>query len=124
MATGDTPAHLLAGQVAEQTALAFLTSRGLKLLAQNYRTKTGEIDIIMLDSDTLVFVEVRYRKSNRYGSGAESVTLAKRRRIINTARHFLMKKKYGDMRCRFDVISASGQPDDGMKLDWVQNAFD
>jgi putative endonuclease len=116
-------AHLQTGQIAEQNALTFLQSRGLKLLEQNYRFKTGEIDIIMRDQDTLVFVEVRYRKSDRYGSGAESITIAKRRRIINTAKHFLMKKKYSEKPCRFDVISASGPTDDGMKLDWIKNAF-
>jgi len=124
MATGDAPAHLIAGQIAEKTALAFLKSKGLELLTQNYRSKTGEIDIIMRDQDTLVFVEVRYRKSNRYGSGAESITMAKRRRIINTAKHFLMRRKYSDQRCRFDVISACGSTNDGMKLDWIRNAFD
>ncbi len=117
-------AHLQTGQIAEQNALNFLQSRGLRLLQQNYRFKTGEIDIIMRDQDTLVFVEVRYRKSDRYGSGAESITIAKRRRIINTAKHFLMKKKYTEQPCRFDVISASGPTDDGMKLDWIKNAFD
>ncbi|MDK1023312.1 MAG: YraN family protein [Gammaproteobacteria bacterium] len=124
MGSEDTPAHLHVGQVAEQTALAFLKSKGLELLEQNYRYKTGEIDIIMRDRDTLVFVEVRYRKSNRYGSGAETVTFSKRKRIIKTANHFLVKKKYTDKRCRFDVISASGQTDVGMKLDWIKNAFD
>jgi putative endonuclease len=124
MSTGNTPAHLLTGQVAEQTALAFLRSRGLKLLAQNYRSKTGEIDIIMRDRDILVFIEVRYRKNTRYGSGAESITISKRRRIKNTAKYFLMKENYADERCRFDVISASGPTDEGMKLDWIQNAFD
>jgi len=117
-------AHLQTGQIAEQTALAFLQSRGLELVEQNYSFKTGEIDIIMRDQDTLVFVEVRYRKSNRYGSGAESITIAKRRRIINTAKHYLMKKKYTDQRCRFDVISASGQTNNGMKLDWIKSAFE
>lgn len=124
MGSEDTPAHLLIGQIAEQTALAFLKSKGLELLVQNYRFKTGEIDIIMRDQDTLVFVEVRYRKSNRHGSGAESVTFSKRKRIINTAKHYLLTKKYTDKLCRFDVISASGQTHDGMKLDWIKNAFD
>jgi putative endonuclease len=120
--SGD--AHLRTGQIAEQNALVFLKSRGLELLELNYAFKTGEIDIIMRDQDTLVFVEVRYRRSDRYGSGAESITIAKRRRIINTAKHFLVKKKYTDHRCRFDVISASGPTDEGMKLDWIKNAFD
>jgi putative endonuclease len=117
-------AHLQTGQIAEQNALGFLQSRGLELVEQNYRSKTGEIDIIMRDQDTLVFVEVRYRKTDRYGSGAESVTAAKRRRIINTAKHFLMKKKYSDRPCRFDVISASGPANACMKLDWIKNAFE
>jgi len=124
MNTQKLPAHLRSGQIAEQTALTFLTSKGLELLEQNYRTKTGEIDIIMRDDDTLVFVEVRYRKSDRFGSGAESVTSAKRKRIINTASQFIAKRKYTAWRCRFDVISASGHLDNGMKLDWIKNAFD
>ena len=65
------------GAEAEDLACAWLQARGLRLLERNYRSRRGEIDLIMQDGEQLVFVEVRYRASNRYGSAAESITSAK-----------------------------------------------
>lgn len=124
MAPNNNPAHLRAGQLAEENAEKLLESNGLKLLARNFRAKTGEIDLIMRDEHTIVFVEVRYRQSNQYGSGAESITFHKRQRIINTASIYLAYEKLGEEKCRFDVISASGPTNDGMMLDWIKNAFE
>ena len=124
MSTKTTAPHLQKGQLAEQSALAFLESKGLKLIERNYSYKTGEIDLIMLDNIVLVFVEVRYRNSDRFGTGADSITRAKRQRIINTAKHFLQRRKSLDELCRFDVISASRDSANGMKLNWIKHAFD
>ncbi|MCW9022255.1 MAG: YraN family protein, partial [Sedimenticola sp.] len=77
------------GNEAEQLAQRYLEQRGLRTLERNYRCKMGEIDIIMKDQDSLVFVEVRYRKQNAFGSAAESVTTTKQKKIIRAAYHYL-----------------------------------
>ena len=73
---------------------------------------------------TVVFVEVRYRKTTRYGSGAESVSATKRNRLIKSANHFLTASKLGNSRCRFDVISASDPDNLGIQIDWIKDAFE
>lgn len=106
------------GQQAEETALEHLTGQGLKLLDRNFACKMGEIDLVMRDDDTLVFVEVRYRNDTSRGTGAESITRAKIRRIIRTAEYYLLvHSEYHDMDCRFDVVSLDNS------IDWIQNAF-
>lgn len=119
------------GKQAETVALNHLRQNGLKLIERNYRCRLGEIDLIMNEGDVLVFIEVRYRKSDRFGSGAESVDYQKRRRLILTARHFLAShRSYGNHGCRFDVISAApsanqtGHPENsGMRIEWFRDAF-
>ncbi|MDB5776613.1 MAG: YraN family protein [Herbaspirillum sp.] len=107
----------VAGDDAEDRALAYLTRHGLRLRTRNFRCKGGEIDLIMADSETLVFVEVRKRSSMRYGGAAASVTPAKQARLIRAAHLYLMR--YSAMPpCRFDVIAF--EPD-GMV--WIKNAF-
>lgn len=106
------------GHQAEETALEHLSEQGLELLERNFRCKMGEIDLIMRHDDTLIFVEVRYRNDTTRGTGAESITRAKIRRIIKTAEYFLLvHPEYHDIDCRFDVVSL----DDS--IDWIQNAF-
>lgn len=107
------------GQDAEDRAAIFLSQHKLTLLARNYRCRFGEIDLIMQDGDTLVFVEVRMRKSDDYGSAAASITPAKQTRLIQTARHYLAWRNC-DMPCRFDAILISGNH----KIEWIQSAFD
>ena len=81
--------HLAFGQQAEQRALDFLQSKGLRLQERNFRCKTGEIDLIMRDKQSLVFVEVRYRSRCDYGHAFETVGSRKRGRILSTAAHYL-----------------------------------
>ena len=101
-----------------------LRSRGLRPVARNYHCRCGEIDLIMLDTSVLVFIEVRYRHSNRYGSGADSVTTTKQRRIISAAKQFLRRHPLHDRRpARFDVVSI-GHGVSGVELDWIRSAFD
>lgn len=109
------------GDDVERLAESFLKKQGLKLLERNYLVKGGEIDLVMKDSHVLVFIEVRYRKSEAHGSGAESVTARKQQRLNLAARHYL-QRHFGSNEpdCRFDVISASGEP---IILDWIKNAF-
>ena len=83
-----------------------------------YKRQLGELDLIMTDNQTLVIVEVRYRKTDKYGSAVESVTRAKQSRII-AATHIYLSSQKADRPIRFDVIAISGNGN----LEWIQNAF-
>jgi putative endonuclease len=114
----------LRGQRWERIAESFLNREGLKTLERNFQARYGEIDLVMLEGDTLVFTEVRYRRNTRYGSGADSVTPAKQRRIVQAARLFLQYHDPHQTRlCRFDVISISMQ-EGRTVLDWIRDAFE
>ena len=100
-----------------------LEACGLRFLEGNYHCRRGELDLIMHDDNGVVFVEVRYRRSADYGSGAESVDARKRARLIATASHWLLTHpKMADSPCRFDVVSMSGAPAKP-HVDWIRNAF-
>ena len=93
----------------EDRAASFFFERGAEVLERNYRRKTGEIDLIVREDRTLVFVEVKYRKEKRRGDPAEAVTPSKMRRIYQTAEWYLQEKKISPgTPCRFDVISILG----------------
>lgn len=93
------------GTAYEQYAAEFLEAQGMKILARNYRIRTGEIDLIARDGTYLVFVEVKYRAGAGMGSPLEAVTTRKQQTILNTARHYLLRHGYSeDTPCRFDVI--------------------
>ena len=112
------PSHLKQGEKAEDRAHQFLVHKGFETVSRNYRCKLGEIDLIMQDGDTLVMVEVRYRKSDTYGSALESITRKKQSRIIAAAGLYLAVNKI-DQPVRFDVIAISGD----QSLNWIANAF-
>jgi putative endonuclease len=108
----------------EKLAESFLHKRGLKTLERNYYCRFGEIDLIMMDRQTLVFAEVRYRRDSAHGSGAESVTFTKQKRITRTAQRFLQQHRHhASLACRFDVISI-GEEEGEVRLNWIRNAFD
>ena len=112
------------GDVVEGAALAMLQSRGLQLLARNATSRGGELDLVMRDGATLVFVEVRYRATQRYGGGAASVDAGKRRRLVHAAHAFLAgHPQMANAPCRFDVVDAKGDPDTP-SLTWLRAAFD
>jgi len=108
----------ITGKKAEDVACSFLQHNGLSLIQRNYHCRYGEIDLIMQDLDTLVFVEVRYRSSIKFGSAAESVDSKKQRKIVFTANHYLQKNPT-DQPSRFDVIALSPQ----QEPEWITNAF-
>ncbi len=115
------------GQQAEQQALNFLQQQGLRLIARNYHCQRGEIDLIMADQKTLVFIEVRYRKDCHFGSSAESITPAKQRKIIHTAEHYLLHKVPAQApACRFDVVAIypSVGEQSSLQFDWIKSAFE
>ena len=107
------------GVVAEKKALAYLQNQGLILLHQNYYCRFGEIDLIMSDQDTLIFIEVRYRKNGDYGGALASINRTKQRKIIKTASHYLAQLT-SEPYCRFDAIALDES--DAAPL-WVQDAF-
>jgi putative endonuclease len=108
------------GNVAERIACQYLEAQGLVLRERNYRYRGGEIDLIMQTRNQLIFVEVRYRKDDRYGSAAESVTPAKQARLISAAKHYLQRNT-AELACRFDVVAISGNR--GEHVDWIRDAF-
>lgn len=111
-----------AGDAAEDRALAHLLDAGLRLVARNYRTPGrggGEIDLVMRDGATLVFVEVRRRSRADFGGAAASVGFVKQRRIVFAARHFLLRLRGSPPPCRFDVVAV----EDG-RITWLRAAFD
>jgi putative endonuclease len=112
-------AHLLRGKSAEDQAHEFLISKGLKPVCRNFRCKQGELDLIMNDQKTLVIIEVRYRKSDVYGSALESVTISKQAKIIAATQHYLSTLRVLDCPLRFDVVAISGNGG----IDWIKNAF-
>ncbi len=106
------------GQRKERLAESFLIAQGLRSVARNHRCRFGEIDLVMREQDTLVFVEVRYRRSNRFGGAAASVDTHKQHRLIQAARDYLMRHPT-PLACRFDVV-AIGAADE---IQWIRQAF-
>lgn len=108
----------------ELAAENFLRQRGLRTVTRNYQARVGEIDLIMTDGDTLVFTEVRFRADDTYGSGADTITRVKQRRIIRAAGHYLAHHaNTSDRHCRFDVVSI-GIREGRTLINWIRNAFD
>ena len=113
------------GDAAEALARQHLEQQGLRLLAQNWRCRLGELDLVMLDADTVVFVEVRYRRHSAWGGAAESVDARKREKLSRAAQHFLQQEsRWAKYPCRFDVIAINADSQAPAQLDWIQNAFD
>jgi len=110
---------LPSGAQAEALACAHLERAGLTLLTRNYRCPQGEVDLVMDDRDTLVFVEVRYRRSDAFGTPAETVDRRKRARLQAAAGHYLLTHS-ADRACRFDVVAVSGRD---ARIEWLRDAF-
>ena len=111
------------GAQIEAAARDHLLAAGLRALAANAQARHGEIDLVMRDGDTVVFVEVRYRRSAAFGGGFASVDAGKRRRLVLAARQFLAAHRdLRDAPCRFDVIDASGDPA-APRIEWLKDAF-
>jgi len=108
----------ISGQLGEEQALRHLQRHGLKLRERNFRCKGGEIDLIMEEGDTLVFVEVRKRAQAQYGGAAASITPAKQRRLLIAAQFYLRRYKMPPA-CRFDVVAI-----DAAELTWLKNAIE
>lgn len=111
------------GVCAEQLAAEFLSKIGGRVLARNVRCRGGEVDLIVLLGNTVVFVEVRKRRRSDYGGAEGSITAAKQQRIVMASRHWLAGagREYADRVCRFDAVLLSRLSLDSIK--WVQDAF-
>lgn len=114
------------GQAAEGWALTHLEEHGLRLLERNWRCRLGELDLVMLDGDTLVFVEVRYRRHAAWGGAEASVDARKRGRLAAAAQVFLQQQpRWAQRPCRFDVVAiAPAEPSTAARLNWIRSAFD
>jgi putative endonuclease len=113
-----------AGLEAEKLAATFLANHGLKLVTQNYHCRFGEIDLIMTDAKTLVFIEVKLRSSSQFGGAAASITPQKQQKMILTAQHYLQQhvKNQSQTACRFDAILMKKA--DLNSIEWIRNAFE
>ena len=108
------------GAIAESLAVDFLAARGLAIVARNFRTRLGEIDVIARERETLVFVEVRKRRSDAYGGAAASITGAKRARLIAAAKAYLATL-HREPLCRFDAVLIDGAKPPG--IEWQRDIF-
>ena len=104
---------------AEELVAELFRRAGLRILARNWRCRHGEIDLIAEERGTLVFAEVRYRGDSRFGGAAESITEAKRSRIVAAASLYLAGRPQAD--CRFDVLLLDALH--GGRIRWIRNAF-
>ncbi len=111
-------AKQIEGEAAEERALYYLQQQGLSLVGRNFRCKGGEIDLIMQDRNSLVFVEVRKRADSRYGGAAASVTARKQARLVIAAQTFLLRYRMPPA-CRFDVIAIEADA-----ISWLKNVID
>ena len=113
------------GARAEALAASYLSRHGLRIEARNFRVRGGEIDLVCRDGPTLVFVEVRQRRSLAQGGAAASIVSAKQRRIVFAARHFLARLASLPP-CRFDAVLLQGRLDgpEPPAIEWLQAAFD
>ena len=111
------------GQLAETCALGFLQNKGLRLIERNAQYKFGELDIVMRDGETLVFVEVRQRKSDLFGGAAQSIDRRKMKKCALAAQCWLKQHvQFAKMPCRFDAVLLTGT-ENNWQIDWIQNAF-
>lgn len=111
------------GKLGEDLATVELWHQGYAILARRYRTRYGEIDIVAQDGETIVFVEVKARRSDRFGTAAESVTPWKQRRIAAMALDYLAWSGRMDAPCRFDVVAIDGVASDKVTIQHIKSAF-
>lgn len=112
------------GNDAELRACQYLTEQGLELIERNFHCRYGEIDLIMREQQTIVFVEVRFRKANSLVNGAQSITSGKQTRLVRSASYYLQQHKLNEtIPARIDVIAVT-QDNDQHQFDWIQNAIE
>ncbi|MBK6726143.1 MAG: YraN family protein [Xanthomonadales bacterium] len=111
------------GDALETATERWLVAQGLRPLARQVRYRLGELDLVMLHGEVLVFVEVRYRAHAGHGDGIDSITRAKRAKLVRAASLFLQgHPRYANTPCRFDVVAATGALD-APQFEWIRDAF-
>lgn len=113
--------NILTGQSGELIAKEYLVNKGLIILETNYRNKIGEIDIIAMDEQVLVFIEVKTRRDYSYGYAFEAVNIKKQRKIINTSMVYIKYKNLIDVQLRYDIIEV--YLTSTIKINHLDNAF-
>lgn len=122
MAAGNTRAEF--GRMAEDAALRYLQEHNLILLQRNFRSRFGEIDLIMQENNTIIFVEVRSRKNSAFLHPAETIDHSKRNKIRKTSQVFMQKTlAWNRYDWRFDVITLIGKRENEMEIEWIKSAF-
>ena len=109
------------GQQYEQLALSYLQQQGLILVQQNYQCKAGEIDLVMRDGATLVFIEVKYRASSAFGGALAAVNFSKQQKLLRSCRWYLQQHRLSDQPCRLDVLAIEGVAP--YQYQWLKNAI-
>ena len=120
----DKAAALRRGERGEQAAANYLAAHGYEILARNFRTRTGELDIVAKDGETVVFVEVKTRQNKVFGTAAQAVDYRKQQKIIHTAQKFLLKHRLFGTSCRFDVIEIYPTSPSTCRVHHLINAFE
>ncbi len=112
------------GNKGEKLAAKFLKRKGYKIIQRNYKCKLGEIDIIAEQDRTIVFVEVKTRRTQEFGPPQNAITAAKRSQISKVALFYIREKKFVDQSCRFDVIGITFSPESRKpRIEHIENAF-
>lgn len=111
------------GQAGEEAAARYLTAQGLRVVARNWRCRLGELDMVALDGATVVIVEVKTRRSARFGHPAEAVDSRKQARLLRLALAFLQERRWDGRPVRFDVIAVLPGGPDGWRMEWIRDAF-
>lgn len=122
MASSPSPAQRQ-GQLAEDAALAYLQAHGLRLIERNARYPVGELDLVLAHGDTLVFTEVRQRRTDAFGGAAQSIDRRKMKKCALAAQCWLKQnRRFADAPCRFDAVLLTGREHD-WRIEWLQDAF-
>ncbi|MFZ9709243.1 MAG: YraN family protein [Steroidobacteraceae bacterium] len=122
-----TPLRAQLGQFAEQRAAEWLQSQGVEILLRNFRRRSGEIDLVGRQRDTLLIIEVRLRQRSDFGGSAASVDSSKQTRLIRTTQQLLQQHRdWARLPVRFDVIAIERDTiaPDGWRLEWIRHAFE
>ncbi|MCL2420666.1 MAG: YraN family protein [Defluviitaleaceae bacterium] len=111
-----------AGRYGQDAAVKFLQSKGLTLVEENYRLRSGEIDLIMRDGAYMVFIEVKYRRGLAHGLPREAIGYHKQQKIIKTAMHYIARYRLDNQDFRFDAVELL-ETADGLAINHIENAF-
>ena len=117
--------HITLGKSGETYACLELERRGYAILDRRDRTRAGEIDVVAREGDTLVFIEVKARRSTRFGTAAEAITRQKQQKLMQMASFYILARRLGHVRCRFDVVTVTfGTGERLPRIDVIKAAFD